>query len=153
MQDAYFGIGLYHYYADVAPAAARVLRWLLALPGGDRKLGLEEMLRARNGGQLLRGEADYQLHVLYLWYEKQPERAIELLQELHDRYPRNPHFLQTIADVEDRYLHDASASLRSYQALLAAARAGRVVEPAMASTAARLGIARQLDQLFETDLA
>ena len=37
------------------------------------------MLRARERGQLLRSEADYQLHVLYLWYEKQPERALELL--------------------------------------------------------------------------
>jgi len=36
LQDAYFGIGLYHYYAAVAPTAARVLRWLLLLPGGDR---------------------------------------------------------------------------------------------------------------------
>ena len=29
-------IGLYKYYADVAPAAAKVLRFLLLLPGGDR---------------------------------------------------------------------------------------------------------------------
>src|SRR5262249_40379018 len=35
IDDAYFGIGLYHYYADVAPAAAKLLRWLLFLPGGD----------------------------------------------------------------------------------------------------------------------
>ena len=32
---------LYHYYADVAPAAAKVLRWLLFLPGGDRAKGSE----------------------------------------------------------------------------------------------------------------
>src|SRR5205814_6664220 len=36
LQDAHFGIGLYRYYADVAPAAAKMLRWLLFLPGGDR---------------------------------------------------------------------------------------------------------------------
>src|SRR6185369_6621654 len=36
LQEAYFGIGLYHYYADVAPAAAKMLRWLLLLPGGDK---------------------------------------------------------------------------------------------------------------------
>ncbi len=52
MHDAWFGIGLYHYYADVAPAAAKVLRWLLFLPGGDRVKGLEEMLRARDQGAL-----------------------------------------------------------------------------------------------------
>ena len=47
LDDAYFGIGMYRYYADVAPAAARFLRFLLLLPGGDRKDGLAQMLRAR----------------------------------------------------------------------------------------------------------
>ena len=153
MHDAYFGIGLYHYYADVAPAAAKVMRWLLALPGGDRDQGMAQMLRARDRGRLLRDEADYQLQILYVWYEEQPEKAIDILEALRDRHPRNPHFQQTIADIEDRYLFDNNASLRSYQALLAAARANRVVEPAMVTTAARLGIARQLVQLFETDKA
>src|SRR4029078_2482730 len=61
LQDAYFGIGLYHYYAGVAPMAAKLLRCMLLLPGGDREAGLREMLRARSG-QVLRSEADYQLH-------------------------------------------------------------------------------------------
>jgi tetratricopeptide (TPR) repeat protein len=148
--DAYFGIGLYHYYADVAPAAVKFLRWLLLLPGGDRAQGLEEMLRARGGGQLLRDEADYQMHLLYLWYEKQPERALELLRALRERHPVNPHFLQRIAEVQDVYLHDAKASLASWQALLEAAEAQRVALPAMAETYARLGIALQLDRLNET---
>ena len=153
LQDAYFGIGLYHYYADVAPAAAKVLRWLLMLPGGDKAAGLDEMLRARSGGQLLRDEADYQLHVIYLWYEKQPERALELLRGLRDRHPRNGHFTQRIAEIEDGYLHDLTASLRSWTALLDAARARRVADPPGAQARARLGMALQLDRLFETDLA
>ena len=153
LQDAYFGIGLYHYYADIAPTAAKMLRWLLLLPGGNKAEGMREMLRARDGGQLLRSEADYQLHVIYLWYEQQPERALELLRALRDRHPRNPHFLQRIAEVEDEYLHDDAASLRSWQAMFEAARAGRVAEPDLAETAARLGIARQLDRRFETDAA
>ena len=47
--------------------------------------------RARNGA-LLRDEADYQLQVIYLWYEKQPRRALDLLEGLRDRHPRNPLF-------------------------------------------------------------
>jgi hypothetical protein len=77
LDDAYFGIGLYHYYADVVPAAAKILRFLLLLPGGDRVQGLSEMLQARQKGALLKGEADYQLHLIYLWYEHQPARAID----------------------------------------------------------------------------
>jgi predicted negative regulator of RcsB-dependent stress response len=153
LHDAWFGIGLYHYYADVAPAAARFLRWLLLLPGGDREEGLAEMLRARERGQLLRDEADYQLHVVYVWYEKQPERALALLDALRGRHPRNPHFLQRIAEVEGEYLHDPYASRRSYEALLAAARAGRVNEALLATALAQIGAARQLDATFETDAA
>jgi len=153
MQDAYFGIGLYHYYADIAPAAAKMLRWLLFLPGGDRVAGMKEMLRARANGQVLRSEAEYQLHVIDLWYEKQPERALELLAGLHKRHPGNPHFLQLTAEVEDVYLHEIGRSLATSQALLDAARSRRVANSSMAEAVARLGIALQLDRLFETDVA
>ena len=34
-----FGAGLYAYYADVAPAVLKMVRWLLMLPGGDRVEG------------------------------------------------------------------------------------------------------------------
>ena len=87
LYDANFGIGLYHYYADVAPATAKMVRWLLLLPGGDRKQGLKEMLEARNRGALLVGEADYQLHLVYLWYEGSTSRALELLSALRQKYP------------------------------------------------------------------
>ena len=153
MHDAWFGIGLYHYYADVAPAAAKVLRWLLFLPGGDRVKGLQEMLRARDEGALLRSEADYQLHVLYLWYEQKPERALELLEALRLRHSQNPLFRQLIADVQDVYQHDLTASLRSWRTLFDAARQQKVSMPEMAEIRARLGMALQLDRLFETDVA
>jgi tetratricopeptide (TPR) repeat protein len=153
MHDAWFGIGLYHYYADIAPAAAKMLRWMLFLPGGNKAEGLKEMLKARNGGALLRSEADYQLHILYLWYEKQPARAIELLRGLEQRHPGNAHFPQLVAEIQDVYLHDLTASLRSWQALLDAAKAGKVRPAVLALNAARLGAALQLDRLFETDLA
>jgi tetratricopeptide (TPR) repeat protein len=121
LHDAYFGIGLYHYYADVAPAAMKALRWLLLLPGGDRAEGLREMLIARDDGELLRGEADYQLHWLYLWYEQKPDAALSLLRSLDRQYPSNPVFLQRIAEVQHEYFHDHRASAASWEALIARA--------------------------------
>jgi len=153
LQDAYFGIGLYHYYADVAPAAAKVLRFLLALPGGDKAAGMQEMLRARNGGQVLRDEADYQLHLIDLWYEKQPQHALALLRGLRERHPGNPYFWESIARVEDRYLHDRPASLRSWRDLLQAALDNRVALREMADATARLALAPSLDASYDTDLA
>ena len=151
--DAYFGIGMYRYYADVAPTAAKILRFLLLLPGGDRREGLAEMLRARTQGRLLQGEADYQLHIIYLWYENQTEHALDLLRELQERHSGNPLFLTQIAEIQDVYQHDIMASLDSWRVLLAEARADRVNAADLAEVRARLGVARHLDRLALTDEA
>jgi hypothetical protein len=153
LEDAYFGIGLYQYYADVAPAAAKFLRFLLLLPGGDKDEGLARMRRTHAEGKLLQGEADYQLQVIYLWYERRADLAVELLSSLRRRYPGNPIFPAQLAAVQDRYLHDLSASLATWRALLGSARDGTVNETDLAETQARLGIARMLDALYQTDLA
>jgi hypothetical protein len=152
LQDAYFGIGLYHYYADVAPAALKIVRWLLLLPGGDRVQGLREMLQARERGELLRGEADYQLHWLYLWYEHTPEMAMTLLRNLDARYPSNPIFLQRIAEVHHEYFHDHRAAAATWKMLLARALA-QVSEARLAEVRARLGLAAELIDMSMPDRA
>jgi hypothetical protein len=153
LDDAYFGIGMYRYYAAVAPAAARFLRFLLLLPGGNKEEGLEQMLRARSRGELLQGEADYQLHIVYLWYEQETARALELLRDLQQEYPGNPLFASQIAEIEDTYEHDLTASLASWRSLLAQTLAGRVNEAELTEVRARLAIARHLDMLAQTDEA
>ena len=153
LHDAHFGIGLYKYYADVAPAALKFFRWLLLLPGGNRKEGLQQMEDARSRGELLRGEADFQLHWLYLWYERQPARALELLRGLDARYPSNPIFLQRIAEVQTEYFHDRDASAATWDALLTRATAGGVAERVLAATRARLGLADALIATGQADRA
>jgi len=142
IEDAHFGIGLYHYYADVAPAALKLLRWLLLLPGGNRMQGLREMEEARTRGALLTGEADYQLHFIYLWYEHQPQRALDLLESLDRRHPTNPLFLRRIAEVQEQYLHDRRASAASWQRLLDRARAGQTYDAHGVARRARGALAR-----------
>ena len=148
--DAKYGIGLYRYYADIAPAALRMLRWLLRLPGGDREDGLRQIEEARLGGQIVRGEADYQLHLIYLWYEKRSNDALTLVRELQSRYPHNPLFYHLEAEIHDVYFHDAAASLAASTDLLARATAGTVRDPELASVRARLNTAIQLDRLGRT---
>ena len=114
---------------------------------------MREMLRARSEGQLLQSEADYQLHLIYLWYEKQPQRALQLLRGLRDRHPRNPLFVQLIAEIQDVYLHDLQASRYTWQALLESAQVRRVAQPAMTEATARIGLAGVLDRLSESDTA
>jgi tetratricopeptide (TPR) repeat protein len=151
LTDAYFGIGLYHYYAGVAPTALKILGWLLLLPGGDRAQGLREMVQAREHGTLLRGEADYQLHWIYLWYEHQPERALELLRSLDARYPSNPVFLQRIGEIEDEYFHDHRASADAWTRLIARMHSGDALSTRIAYAYLSLGIERM--HLGERDRA
>ena len=153
LDDAYFGLGMYKYYADVAPTAAKILRFLFLLPGGDRHEGLREMLRARSRGRLLQGEADYQLHIIYLWYEHQPDRALELLRGLQERYPGNPLFPAQIAHVQEIYQHDVIASLDTWRGLLAAAREQRVNVAGASRGAGTPRIARMLEAVYQTDHA
>jgi tetratricopeptide (TPR) repeat protein len=144
---------MYRYYADVVPTAAKVLRFLLLLPGGDREEGLAQMLRARARGKLLQGEADYQLSIIYLWYENETARAIHLLDALHAQYPGNPLFQAQVAQIQDTYQHDTTASLATWRGLLASAREQRSNVPVLAEARSRLEIARLLDRLHQTDHA
>jgi tetratricopeptide (TPR) repeat protein len=144
MHDAEFGIGMYRYYADIAPAVFRFLRFLLLMPGGDRVEGLAQLERAAARGTLVRGEALYQIQVIYLWYEQKWPEALAIIRTLQSRYPRNPLFRQIEAEILDVYFHDAAASLAASEQLLALAAAGAVHRAEIAAVVARLNIARQL---------
>jgi tetratricopeptide (TPR) repeat protein len=153
LQDAFFGLGVYHYYAAIAPRAVRVLRALLLMPGGNRAGGLREMEQTRSRGMLLRGEADYQLHLIYVWYERQTMRSLTLIEGLRHRYPHNPVFYLRLAIVQSDYLKNHQAALQTYRSLLDAARAGRVAAPAMSEVNARFGMAQEMDALCDADHA
>jgi tetratricopeptide (TPR) repeat protein len=151
--DAQFGLGLYEYYADIAPAAAKILRVLLMLPGGDRARGLARMERTRQAGQILGDEAAFQLHVVYFWYENRAGDAIALLNDLVRQHPRNPFFRRLIAEAQVVYQHDATASHATWRELARLADAGGVNEAALVRADAHLGVATTLDSLGDTDLA
>jgi tetratricopeptide (TPR) repeat protein len=55
--------------------------------------------------------------------------------------------------VHDVYLHDHPASLETWRAMFNLARQGRLAAQDLSETRARIGIAEQLDDLFETDLS
>ena len=107
------------------------------------------MIEARDRGQLVRGEADYQLHLIYLWYEKRPRDALAIVRGPAARYPRNPLFYQLEAEILDVYFHDAAASLAASSRCWRAPRRGGARARALASVRARLNMAQQLDRLGE----
>ena len=120
------------------------------LPGGDRAGGLKEMEQTRSKGILLRGEADYQLHLIYLWYEKQATTALRLIDGLHTRYPANPVFFLRLAEIQTIYIRNHQAALQIYRSMLDAARAGRIAAPAVSEVYARLGMAQEMDAVCDS---
>jgi hypothetical protein len=124
MADAHFGIGVYEYYADVAPAAAKVLRFFLFLPAGDRARGLTAIDKTRESGAVLRGEADFQRYIIDIWYEHKPEEALDP-QVINARYqPTRSSF--SIAKLYDTYLRHTSESAAAWRQLIDRARRDRV---------------------------
>lgn len=153
MHDAAYGLGLYRYYADIGPGVLKILRWLLLLPAGDREGGLRQIVEARDRGLLVRAEADYQLHLIYLWYEHRAADALAIVRGLQARHPRNPLFRQIEAEIADVYFHDHAASLAAASDLLSRAGDGRVNEAPLASVRARLQMATELDHLGQQSRA
>lgn len=150
MHDAEFGIGMYRYYAGVAPAIFRFLRFLLLLPGGDQAGGLAQLERAATLGVLVRGEAQFQIQVLYLWYEHKSKDALALIRGLQQRYPHNLLFRQIEAEVLDKYFHDHAASLKASEQLLSLAQSRAVFRADIAERVARANIAKQTIALQST---
>ena len=123
---------------------------LMFLPGGDRAGGLRVCSISRSRGLLLRGEADYQLHLIYLWYERQHATALRLADGLRSRYPHNPIFYLRLADVQGNYMRNHDAALSTSRSMLDGARAGALASPQLSETHARLGLAQEMDALCDT---
>ena len=112
LHDADFGVDMYRYSRTSPRRPSGCPRCLFLLPGGDRQSGLLQMVEAREHGPVMRGEADYQLHLIYLWYENRTEDALALVHELQARYPHNPLFHHIEAEIHDAYLAQCGCQLR-----------------------------------------
>jgi hypothetical protein len=97
-KDALLGIGLYDYYADVLPRAAKILRFLLGIPGGDRRRGLDEIRSAREGSLFHEIEVRAQLYEILAFYEGDADAAEAEMEALHRRYPGSPLWALKLAD-------------------------------------------------------
>jgi tetratricopeptide (TPR) repeat protein len=95
--DAYLGLGLYHYYADVIPKSVQVVAKLLGI-GGDRERGLNELKMAAEKGDYSKAEALFFMGNIYLYTEKDVEKSLQCARELARLYPENPGFQTLLAE-------------------------------------------------------
>lgn len=88
--DAYLALGLYDYYADLAPSLVKLFRLLLFLPGGNRVEGLKRLEYAAHHGEMWAPQAQLELIQIYGWFEGRVDEALRLAQALNHQIPDNP---------------------------------------------------------------
>ena len=69
MYDAYAGLGLYNYLADTLSGLAKVLRFVMGIPGGDKREGVRQLRIAMEQGVLTRAGARFYLANVLRIYE------------------------------------------------------------------------------------
>ncbi len=121
LDDSYFGLGVYDYYAAELPWFARLLSKFLLGLSGDKQRGLEEMERAARGGLFTQVDARIFLAIAYLDTEGRYEEALNILKGLHDTYPKNLDFYGMLGFAY-RSEHDYANAIQILEEMVAKAK-------------------------------
>jgi len=140
MADAYLGLGLYNYYVDTLSAMAKILRFFMGIPGGDRREGLRQLEIASTKGELTQAEARFNMAKSLRNYDRDYARALQAAAPLNKEYPHNCIFLLLSGDLEQKLGHreEAAAKFRAAAAVpweeaACAERAHQLANEALAS--------------------
>ena len=129
--DAYLGIGLYNYYVDTLSAIARLLRFFMGIPGGDKKDGIRQLERAIAAKGMSEVEARFYLAVNLRDHDRQYARAAELLEPLVAEYPQNPLFRLQLGNMYAKLGRNEQAAAH-YRAAERLAVNGKIADAACA---------------------
>jgi len=86
--DAYLGLGIYDYFTDTLGGVQKVLAAILIR--GDKQRGIGFLEQAIEKAPHARVEAMFFLVEIYSFEEKQPEKALPILQALRKEFPASP---------------------------------------------------------------
>ena len=151
--DAYFTLGVYNYYVDIAPSFVRVLRLFLFLPGGSRVEGLKQIERAYNEGSLMSFPAAMLLMEIYATYEHRVGDAVKVGERLAREYPGNPDVEMSLAEIyASPAVEDYGRAAVHYESVVKRF-AGRTDDKRNTPHNARFGLASMRQQQWRFDEA
>ena len=87
--DAYLGLGVIEYYADVAVDGFMGALAFVVGMSGDREKGLEYFHTVSEKGELFNTEADFILGLMYRYQENDLPKAHNILSKLQEKFPEN----------------------------------------------------------------
>jgi tetratricopeptide (TPR) repeat protein len=116
-EDAYFGLGLYDYYAAQLPWFGRILGRLFLGLSGNTERGIAQLERASRHGLFTQVEARLFLAIIYLDAAQRYEDAISILEELHARFPGNLDFYGMLGHAY-RTVHDYASAIHVLEMLV-----------------------------------
>jgi len=118
LANAYLGLGLYNYYVDTLSTMARILRYVMGIPGGSKEEGIRQLHLAMLYGQLTPPVARFYLAINLHNYDQRYEEALQVLRPLVEEYPQNPLFQLAIGDLYAK-LGRKEQALEAYRAAAA----------------------------------
>jgi hypothetical protein len=112
MADADLGLGLYNYYVDTLSAMAKILRFFMGIPGGDKRVGLRQLETASTKSELVQMEARFNMAKNLRNFDQDFGRAAEAAEPLIVAYPDNAIFLLFVGDIQAKLGHNDVAAAR-----------------------------------------
>jgi tetratricopeptide (TPR) repeat protein len=86
--DAYVGLGLFHYYADLLPGFLKFIAGILGFDG-DRVKGKGEIYRTARKGHFFKIESEFLYHSIGYFLEGSKNKAFLSLQKMYNQFPTN----------------------------------------------------------------
>ncbi len=118
MADATAGLGLYNYYVDTLSGIAKMLRFFMGIPGGNKEEGIRQMKIGMEHGAFLAVDSRFYLAKNLRTYDQRYDEAIAVAEPLGARYPHNPIFLLLLGNLNAEQGRNAKAS-EYFRAVLA----------------------------------
>jgi hypothetical protein len=130
MADATAGLGLYNYYVDTLSGIAKMLRFFMGIPGGNKEEGIRQMKVGMERGAFLAVDSRFYLAKNLRTYDRHYDEAVQIAEPLAMRYPRNPTFLLLLGNLNQELGRNAKAA-EYFQA----AQTAPIADPACAARA------------------
>jgi hypothetical protein len=110
MADATAGLGLYNYYVDTLSGTAKMLRFFMGIPAGNKQEGIRQMKIGTERAAFLAVDTRFYLAKNLRTYDQRYEQAIAVAEPLVERYPHNPVFLLLLGNLNAELGRTAEAA-------------------------------------------